>query len=44
MKEDKPRRGSHKFDSYYYNHWDFNALGGIYKKLTRSDIFADFAT
>lgn len=45
MKERKPKRGSHSKDSfYYYNNWEFNALGGIYRQLSDSDIFLDFET
>jgi CubicO group peptidase (beta-lactamase class C family) len=44
MKAKKPERGSHARGTYYYyNNWDFNALGGIYRKMTDSDIFDDFA-
>ena len=44
MRERKPKRGSHEVGTYYYyNNWDFNALGGIYRKIADSDIFEDFA-
>ena len=40
QQERRPPRGSHppgKF--WYYNNWDFNALGTIYRQLTGDDIF-----
>jgi CubicO group peptidase (beta-lactamase class C family) len=37
----RPVRGSHAHGTYwYYNNWDFNALGTIYRQLTDEDIFA----
>lgn len=40
-KADRPYRGSHKPGTYwYYNNWDFNALGTIYAKFTGNDVFA----
>ncbi|MBN2344938.1 MAG: serine hydrolase [Candidatus Aminicenantes bacterium] len=43
MKEIRPARGSHApGEFFYYNNWDFNALGTIYCELTGHDIFADF--
>jgi CubicO group peptidase (beta-lactamase class C family) len=43
MKAKRPKRGSHARDTFwYYNNWDFNALGTIIEQETRSDIFADF--
>jgi CubicO group peptidase (beta-lactamase class C family) len=43
MSDNRPKRGSHAPGTYwFYNNWDFNALGTIYNKLSRSDIFADF--
>ena len=45
MRAKKLKRGSYPRDSfYYYSNWDFNVLGGIYRKLTGSDIFLDFST
>jgi len=41
MKDRRPERGSHPPDTYwYYNNWDFNALGTIYRQRTGEDIFA----
>ena len=43
MKAKRPERGSHARDTFwYYNNWDFNALGTIYEQETRTDIFQDF--
>lgn len=40
-KRDRPYRGSHKPGTHwYYNNWDFNALGTIFAKFTGSDVFA----
>ncbi len=37
----RPARGSHPRGAFwYYNNWDFNALGSIYRQLTGEDIFA----
>lgn len=39
----KPERGSHKPGAkWYYNNWDFNALGTIYGHVTHRDIGEDF--
>ncbi len=36
----RPARGSHAPGSYwYYNNWDFNALGLIYERLANNDVF-----
>jgi CubicO group peptidase (beta-lactamase class C family) len=36
----RPPRGSHPPGAFwYYNNWDFNALGTIYTRLTRESIF-----
>lgn len=41
MKEKRPERGSHARGTFwYYNNWDFNALGSIYRKQAGEDIFA----
>ncbi|MGV3551361.1 serine hydrolase domain-containing protein [Rhizobium sp.] len=41
---DRPTRGSHTPGThFYYNNWDFNALGTIYERATGRRIFADFA-
>lgn len=40
MKAKRPPRGSAGPDErWYYNNWDFNALGTIYERLTGEDIF-----
>ncbi|HEV7260834.1 MAG TPA: serine hydrolase [Bosea sp. (in: a-proteobacteria)] len=39
----RPGRGSHAAGSFwFYNNWDFNALGTIYRRLTGEDIFESF--
>ncbi|MFK8250769.1 serine hydrolase domain-containing protein [Ancylobacter terrae] len=43
MKRDRPARGSHPPGRFwYYNNWDFNALGTIYRRATGEDIFTAF--
>lgn len=43
MVEQKPPRGSHAPGTFwYYNNWDFNALGYIYEQATGSKIFDAF--
>jgi CubicO group peptidase (beta-lactamase class C family) len=43
MEENKPPRGSHAPGTFwYYNNWDFNALGFIYEKATGERIFDSF--
>jgi CubicO group peptidase (beta-lactamase class C family) len=43
MEEQKPPRGSHAPGAFwYYNNWDFNALGFIYEKATGTKIFEAF--
>nr|WP_246337588.1 serine hydrolase [Azospirillum oleiclasticum] len=43
MKAKRPPRGSAGPDErWYYNNWDFNALGTIYERLTGEDIFRGF--
>ncbi|GEP58309.1 serine hydrolase domain-containing protein [Reyranella soli] len=43
MAAQRPRRYSHKPGSFwYYNNWDFNALGTIYEHAVRSSIFDAF--
>ncbi|MDJ0838710.1 MAG: serine hydrolase [Acidobacteriota bacterium] len=45
MIDDRPERGSHAPDTYfYYNNWDFNALGSIFRQETGADIFEEFKT
>jgi CubicO group peptidase (beta-lactamase class C family) len=44
MKAKRPERGSHAHGTFwFYNNWDFNALGAIYRKATGEDIFTSFA-
>jgi len=39
----RPTRGSHRHDTFfYYNNWDFNALGTIFEKVTGAKIFEAF--
>jgi CubicO group peptidase (beta-lactamase class C family) len=43
MKEQRPRRSSHAPGTFwYYNNWDFNALGYIYEQATGTKIFSAF--
>lgn len=43
MKAARPKRGSHPPNSFwYYNNWDFNALGTIFEKATKSTIAGEF--
>jgi CubicO group peptidase (beta-lactamase class C family) len=43
MKAARPARGSHPPGTFwYYNNWDFNALGEIYQRLTGHGVFTDF--
>ncbi len=43
MKARRPKRGSYKRDEFwYYNNWDFNALGTIFEQETGADIFVAF--
>jgi CubicO group peptidase (beta-lactamase class C family) len=44
MQAGRPPRGSHPPGTFwYYNNWDFNTLGGIYRQLTGEDIYESFA-
>lgn len=44
MRERRPARGSHPPGGHwFYNNWDFNALGTIYRQTTGKDIFQSFA-
>lgn len=44
IKKKRPVRGSHAPGTrWFYNNWDFNALGTIYRKATGEDIFESFA-
>ena len=39
----RPKRGSHAPGTFwYYNNWDFNALGTIFKKQTGQGIYREF--
>ncbi|MGO4838635.1 serine hydrolase domain-containing protein, partial [Rhizobiaceae sp. 2RAB30] len=43
MKRKRPARGSHEPGSFwFYNNWDFNALGTIYRRQTGEDIYRSF--
>lgn len=43
MRANRPTRGSHPPGAFwYYNNWDFNALGTIYDKATHSTIPREF--
>ena len=40
MNAARPRRGSHASGTYwYYNNWDFNTLGTIYRQFTGRNVF-----
>jgi len=44
IREKRPARGSHAPGTFwFYNNWDFNALGTIYRQRTGEDIFESFA-
>ncbi len=44
MRTSRPARGSHApGEFWYYNNWDFNALGTIFEQETGEDIFEAFA-
>ena len=44
MRRNRPERGSHAPSTFwFYNNWDFNALGTIYRRQTGEDIFQSFA-
>lgn len=44
IKRKRPPRGSHPPGSFwFYNNWDFNVLGTIYRQATGEDIFWSFA-
>ena len=44
MAEKRPARGSHAPGTFwYYNNWDFNALGGIYEKAVGHSIYESLA-
>jgi CubicO group peptidase (beta-lactamase class C family) len=40
MRDARPARGSHAPGTFwYYNNWDFNVLGTVFRQLTGEDIF-----
>lgn len=44
IRQKRPERGSHSPGTFwFYNNWDFNALGTIYRQQTGEDIFQSFA-
>ncbi|MBN2022939.1 MAG: serine hydrolase [Pirellulales bacterium] len=43
MKTDRPARDSHRpGEFFWYNNWDFNALGAIFERETGTKIFEEF--
>ena len=45
MKQARPPRGSHGPNTFwYYNNWDFNVLGTVFRQVTGKDIFEEFKT
>lgn len=45
MIDERPARGSHAPDTFfYYNNWDFNALGTIFEQESGEEIFDAFKT
>jgi CubicO group peptidase (beta-lactamase class C family) len=43
MKGNRPQRGSQYPGAYhYYNNWDFNVLGTIFEKATKTNLFEEF--
>ncbi|UCC99811.1 MAG: serine hydrolase, partial [Phycisphaerales bacterium] len=43
MSDSRPRRGSHDPGTHwYYNNWDFNVLGTIFREQTDEDIYRAF--
>jgi CubicO group peptidase (beta-lactamase class C family) len=43
MKTRRPERGSHPHDTFFfYNNWDFNALGTIYERAAGVSVFEGF--
>jgi CubicO group peptidase (beta-lactamase class C family) len=43
MKQARPTRGSHRPGTFwYYNNWDFNAVGTIFEQETGTRIFEEF--
>ncbi len=45
MRDARPPRGSHAPGTFwYYNNWDFNVLGTVFRQLTGDDIFEALKT
>lgn len=43
MKAARPERGRHApGEFWYYNNWDFNVLGSIFERRTKSSLFREF--
>ena len=43
MKAARPPRGSHAPGTFwYYNNWDFNVLGTLFERFTKTNLFAEF--
>ncbi|MCA9177434.1 MAG: serine hydrolase, partial [Planctomycetales bacterium] len=43
MAEKRPKRGAHRpGEFWYYNNWDFNALGTIFDQLVGTSLFEEF--
>jgi CubicO group peptidase (beta-lactamase class C family) len=43
MRDARPKRGSHAPGTFwYYNNWDFNVLGTIFRQATGEDLFEAF--
>ncbi len=43
MSDARPKRGSYKHgENWYYNNWDFNVLGTIFREQTGEDIYEAF--
>jgi len=43
MKAARPPRGSHPPGTFwYYNNWDFNVLGTVFERLTKTNLFTEF--
>src|SRR5438876_551106 len=43
LKARRPARGSHVPGTFwYYNNWDFNVLGTVFERLTKTNLFVEF--
>ncbi|HSL21982.1 MAG TPA: serine hydrolase [Vicinamibacterales bacterium] len=43
MKAARPARGSHPPGTFwYYNNWDFNVLGTLFERFTKTNVFHEF--